>query len=169
MNLKKIIITSFMIAIGIILPVAMHTLPNAGKVFLPMHIPIFIAGLICGGFYGFVCGILTPLLSSILTGMPTGVYLPLMIFELATYGAVAGILFKTITTKNKDFNLYISLIIAMIAGRIVFGVLNALVFNVGEYSLQIWLTSAFVTSLPGIILQIAIIPVISNLLIELSS
>jgi len=66
----RLIITSLCIAIGVVLPVAFHSIPNAGSIFLPMHIPVLLCGLICGPFYGLACGILAPLLSCLLTGMP---------------------------------------------------------------------------------------------------
>lgn len=92
-NTKKAAISAMLIAIGVTLPLAFHAIPNAGGVFLPMHIPVLLCGLICGWLYGLVCGILTPLLSSLLTGMPPMAYLPCMLFELATYGICAGVFF----------------------------------------------------------------------------
>ena len=156
----RLIITSLCIAIGVVLPVAFHSIPNAGSMFLPMHIPVLLCGLICGPFYGLACGILAPLLSCLLTGMPPVAFLPSMLCELAVYGIVAGILFKVVKTKNKQVNTYISLIGAMLCGRLVGGMLNALIFSAGKYTMQIWLTSSFVTALPGIIAQLVFIPVI---------
>lgn len=161
-NLKflKTVIAAMCIAIGIILPMAFHSIPKAGQVFLPMHIPVLLCGLLCGPLYGLVCGILAPLLSSLLTGMPPAAFLPSMLCELAVYGLVAGILYKVIKTKSRQADLFLSLIGAMLCGRVVAGILNALIFNAGKYSLQIWVTGSFVTSLPGIIIQIVVIPLI---------
>ena len=157
---KQMIITALCIAMGLILPMAFHSIPNAGKIFLPMHIPVLICGLACGWQYGLICGILTPFLSSILTGMPPIAYLPSMLCELAVYGLVSGILIHLIHTKKQYLDLYISLIIAMIAGRITMGMLNALIFQAGNYKFNLWITGAFVTALPGIIIQLLIIPTI---------
>ena len=159
-NLEKLVLTGILIAAGVALPIAFHAIPNAGSIFLPMHIPIFICGLLCGFPYGFICGILTPLLSSLLTGMPPAAYLPAMLCELATYGLVSSILIKVIKTPNRYVNLYACLIGAMLCGRIVYGILNSLIFRVGSYSLQLWVTSAFITSLPGIFIQLVFIPAI---------
>lgn len=158
LNLRKMVISALMIALGVVLPFAFHSIPNSGSIFLPIHIPVLMCGLICGWPYGLICGIFTPAFSSIITGMPPMAYLPSMIFELAAYGLVAGLLSQYIHTKKVILDLYLSLIGAMIVGRIVFGILNSFIFNVGSYSLKIWLVSAFVTSLPGIIIQIALIP-----------
>ena len=159
-NLRKMIFTALLIALGIVLPMMVHTIPNAGSVLLPMHIPILICGMICGFPYGLAAGILTPLLSSMLTGMPPAAFLPSMVLELATYGLVSGILAHIVRTKSNLANIYITLIGSMLAGRIVYGILNALIFRAGEYSAQIWLTSAFVTALPGVIIQLILIPAI---------
>ena len=157
---KKMVLTSLMIAVGVVLPIAFHSIPNAGSILLPMHIPVLICGIICGFPFGLLCGIITPLLSSLLTGMPPAAYLPAMICELAVYGLVTSLLIRFVRTKSVYANIYISLIGAMISGRIVYGILNSLIFRAGSYSAQIWLTSAFVTALPGIVIQLILIPLI---------
>ena len=90
--------------------------------------------------------------------MPALPMLQTMIFELATYGAVAGLLIKTIRTKSEYVNIYIAMIVAMIAGRIVFGSLNALIFQQGTYALQVWLNFAFLFAWPGIVIQLVFVP-----------
>lgn len=159
-RIKKMVITALLIALGLVLPMAFHSIPNAGGIFLPMHIPVLLCGIICGFPYGLACGIAAPLLSSLLTGMPPVAILPSMLCELAVYGLVSSLLMHFIRTKNWYVNIYISLIGAMLSGRVVYGVLNALIFKAGNYSMQIWLGSAFVTALPGIAIQIVLIPAI---------
>ena len=156
------IITALMIAAGIILPIIFHAAggPTAGRTFLPMHIPVLLCGLICGWQFGLACGVITPLLSALMTGMPMMAMLPGMICELAVYGAVAGILTHFIRAKGIYVSTFISLAGAMISGRLVLGVLNSLIFQAGEYSLQAWVTASFVTALPGIAIQIVFIPAI---------
>lgn len=161
---KKLALTALFIAICIVLPIAFHTIPNAGAIFLPMHIPVLMCGLICGWPYGLFCGILGPLLSSLLTGMPPMAFLPAMLCELAVYGFVTGLLVNRIQTGKRIFDLYIPLVCAMLAGRVFYGILNALIFKAGSYSLTIWLTSAFVTSVPGILIQLMLVPFLVNIL-----
>ncbi|MGI5850193.1 MAG: ECF transporter S component [Christensenellales bacterium] len=157
---KRLVFSGLCIAISIVLPLAFHSIPNAGNVFLPMHIPVLLCGLVCGWPYGLSCGILAPLLSSLITGMPPAAYLPSMLCELAIYGMLAGVLQKVFTLKKIIADIYIKLIASMIMGRIVYGLVNALFFQVGEYSFTIWLTSAFITALPGIVIQLILIPLI---------
>jgi len=159
-SIKKMVYTAFLVALGVVLPMAFHSIPNAGSIYLPIHIPALLCGIICGFPYGLACGIITPLLSSLLTGMPPTAFLLPMICELAVYGAISSILMRFVRTKNTYVNVIISLIGAMLAGRIVYGILNALIFRVGNYSMQIWMVSAFVTALPGIMIQLIIIPII---------
>jgi len=154
------VITALFIAIGIVLPLAFHSVPNAGRVFLPMHIPVFLCGLVCGFPYGLFCGLLVPPLASLFTGMPPVPILPAMIFELAAYGTVSGLLMNFLPVKNLYARIYVSLIGGMLLGRVLFGVMNAFVFSAGNYSFDIWVTAAFVTALPGIILQIVAVPVV---------
>ena len=160
LSIRKMVIAALFIALGIVLPMAFHSIPNAGRVFLPMHIPVLLCGMICGFPYGLACGIIAPLLSSLFTGMPPVAVLPAMLCELAAYGAVSGLLMRYVRVKNLYVRTYISLIGAMIFGRVFYGILNSLIFSAGDYSMQIWLTAAFVTALPGVAIQIVVIPAI---------
>ena len=157
---KRTVLSALFIAIAIVLPLAFHSVPNAGGVFLPMHIPVLLCGLICGFPYGLVCGIISPLLSSLTTGMPPAAMLPSMVCDLAVYGAVSAVLMRYVRVKNGLAGLYIALVGAMLAGRLVGGALNALIFRAGSYSMQLWLATSLFTALPGIVIQIILIPAI---------
>jgi niacin transporter len=161
---KKLSLAALFIAMCIVLPIAFHTIPNAGSIFLPMHIPVLMCGLICGWPYGLVCGILGPLLSSLFTGMPPVALLPGMLCELAVYGLVTGLLVNKIQTGKRVFDLYIPLVCAMLAGRVFYGIMNALIFKAGSYSLTLWMASAFITSVPGIVIQLTLVPFLVNIL-----
>lgn len=161
---KRLTLAALFVALCVVLPFAFHSVANAGSIFLPMHLPVLLCGIICGWPYGLACGILGPLLSALLTGMPPVAFLPGMLCELAAYGTVTGILTEKIKTGNKLFNLYIPLVTAMITGRLFYGILNALIFRAGNYSMEIWLTAAFVTSLPGIVIQLILVPSIVYIL-----
>ena len=113
---------------------------------------------------GAVTGLLGPVLSSLLTGMPAAPMVVPMTCELLTYGLVAGLLSTYVRTGNITVDLYVSLIGAMIAGRVVNGVLRALIFSPGAYSLEAWLAASFFTSLVGIVLQLAVVvPIVVSL------
>lgn len=157
-TVKKSIITAVCIALCVVLPQAFHAIPNAGSIYLPMHIPVLLCGLICGWPYGLLCGLAGPFLSSVITGMPPMAYLPSMLIECAVYGCTAGLLMQLVKTKNTYADLYISLAGAMLIGRIVAGICRALIFARGNYSMAAWGTSYFVTALPGIIIQLVLLP-----------
>ena len=157
---KKSIATAMCIALCVVLPMAFHSIPNAGSIFSPMHIPVFVCGLVCGWQYGLICGIAGPLLSSLITGMPPMAMLPAMMIELAVYGLVIGILVRIVKTGKIYVDLYISLIAAMLAGRVIGGAVRALIFARGEYSLKAWATGYFVTSFPGIIVHLIFVPAV---------
>ena len=159
-KVKKSILTAVCVALCVVLPQAFHAIPNAGSIWCPMHIPVLLCGLICGWPYGLVCGILGPLFSSLITGMPPTAILPGMLVELAVYGLVTGLMMKLIRTKSLYADLYISLAVAMLAGRLVGGAAKALIFSAGQYSLAAWATGYFVTCLPGIVVQLLLIPTI---------
>ena len=167
-NIRNMVFTALCIAMGLVLPMAFHVIPNAGSIFLPMHIPVLLCGLLCGPYYGLLCGLLVPVLSSVLTGMPPAPVLPGMICELAVYGAISGFMAKKVHLKNELASVYVQLLTAMIAGRILYGILNALVFMSGNYSLSIFIGTAFVTALPGIIIQLLFLPGIVLILNKVS-
>ena len=162
---RRTVLGALFVALCVVLPIAFHSIPDAGTVILPMHIPVLICGMICGWPYGFICGLLGPLLSSLLTGMPPAAVLPPMMVECATYGAVTGLMLKYVHTKHLYADLYISLMTAMIVGRVVSGVAKALIFT-PDITMSAWIASSFVTALPGIILQLVLIPHVVRLLMK---
>ena len=145
------------IAIGIVLPFFTAQIKEIGDTLLPMHIPVLICGMICGWPYGLLCGLMGPLVSSALTGMPPIAFLPAMMVECGTYGLVSGLMLKYVHTQRTYADLYIALVTAMIAGRIVSGIAKALIFTPG-LALSAWVTASFVTALPGILIQLIFLP-----------
>ena len=154
---KNVVLTAVCAALCVVVPMAFHVIPNAGMIFLPMHIPVLLCGMLCGWPYGLTCGLLGPLLSSIITSMPPAATLPAMMVECAVYGAVAGVLMKHVRTGKLYADLYIALVPAMLAGRVISGVAKALIFAPGT-TLAAWATVSFVTALPGILIQLILIP-----------
>ena len=159
-TIKKSILTAICIALCVVLPMAFHSIQNAGSIFCPMHIPVLLCGLICGPALGLLCGLAGPLLSSLFTSMPPMAILPSMMVELAAYGLLTGFMMRLIRTKKIYADLYISLVIALLGGRILGGLSKALIFAAGKYSIGAWASGYFVTCLPGIVIQLALIPTI---------
>ena len=162
MNIKNIVKAALFIALGVLIPQLFHSI-GAGPMFLPMHIPVLLAGFLVGPITGLYVGILAPILSHLFTGMPPAVpMLPIMIFELATYGLIAGILYNRL-----GISLFISLIGTMLAGRIVYGIIVyclIIFFNIKMQGPIIAVIAAVKTGTIGIIIQIIVIPVIVKLL-----
>lgn len=154
---KRIILAAACVALCVVLPMAFHSFPGGGNVFLPMHIPVLLCGMICSWPYGLLCGLLGPALSSLLTSMPPAAFLPSMMVECATYGAVAGIMMQLVRTKKTYLDLYISMITAMVAGRFIAGVVKALILAPGT-PMFAWVTTSLVEGLPGIAIQLVLLP-----------
>ncbi len=157
---RKIVLSAMFIAIGVVLPQAFHMIPNAGSVILPMHIPVLVAGFAVGPVLGAICGFLTPLLSHLIFSMPPAPVLPSMLCELSVYGFMTGLLNQLLKMKKGIAKNYAVLILSMLCGRVTYGILNALIFRAGNYSLNAWLAAAFVTALPGIVIQLLLIPLL---------
>ncbi|MCU0105147.1 ECF transporter S component [Acholeplasma vituli] len=160
-SLYALVLSSLMIALGVVLPYLTASNPQLGSVFLLMHIPALFAGLILGPKYGFLVGVVTPLLRSLIAGMPPLFPQALvMSFEIAGYGFFAGLI-KQLLPK-KDLSVLIALVAAMILGRAVYGLAAWIFYPLAglNFTLKIFLTAAFVTGLPGITIQLVLIPLL---------
>lgn len=157
----KLTLSALFIALGIILPFFTGQVPHFGNMLLPMHIPVLLCGFVCGNPYSLLTGTMIPLLRSLLLGrpvmMPTAVA---MAVELATYGAVSGLLYTRL--KNKKFGTYISLIAAMLAGRLTWGIASLILYRMLEnpFTWELFAAEAFMNAIPGIIVQIILIPAV---------
>ena len=158
-HIKKLVLTAVCSALCVIVPMAFHSILNAGQVFLPMHIPVLLCGMLCGWPYGLACGLIGPSLSSLLTGMPLPAVLPGMLVECAVYGCASGLLLRYVRTGNRYADLYMSLIPAMLLGRVISGIVKGLILTPG-LSLAAWASASFVTSLPGIAIQLLLVPIL---------
>lgn len=164
-KVTKMVIASLLLAIGIILPFLTMQIPEIGNMLLPMHLPVFISGFLLGPGYGMLVGFILPLSRSLLFGVPA--FFPnalAMGFELLTYGLISGLIFKLFKKKNL-LAIYVSLIVSMIIGRGVWGIIMLLfmTINAEAFTFYAFLSGAFITAFPGIILQLILIP--STLLI----
>ena len=158
-RLKNMVLTAFFIALALLLPFLTGQIPQIGSMLSPMHIPVLLCGFICGWPWGLIAGLVSPILRSFIFGMPPLMPMALaMAFELAAYGAAAGLLYRLL--HKKTLSIYISLIAAMLIGRVVFGLAMALLLGIngGSYTLQAFLAGTFINAWPGIILHILIIP-----------
>ena len=156
---KKLVFTAVCAALCVVLPMAFHTIPNAGSVFLPMHIPVLLCGLVCGWPYGLATGLLGPFLSSIITGMPMPAILPSMLVECAVYGLVTGLMMRYVRTGSGIADLYISMVSAMALGRFVAGLAKAWILTPGTAPFA-WVTTSLVTGVPGILIQLVLMPLV---------
>ncbi|MDE7202561.1 MAG: ECF transporter S component [Lachnospiraceae bacterium] len=161
-QIKNLTLSAMFTAIGIVLPFFTGQIPQIGSMLLPMHIPVFLCGLICGWQYGAAVGFILPLMRSMLFTMP-----PLfpnataMAFELLTYGLVAGLLYSR-SRWQCVIALYRSIIVAMVAGRIVWGVVEIILLGINGsvFTWKAFMAGAFLNAVPGIIVQLILIPAV---------
>lgn len=157
----KMVLGAMFLALALVLPFLTGQIPQIGGALCPMHIPVILCGFFCGPVYGAVIGFVAPLLRFLLFGMPpvmpTGIA---MSFELMTYGLVSGLLYKLL--PKKKLYVYVALIAAMLAGRIVWGISRVILFGLGksEFGWTAFMSGAFINAIPGIIVQIVLIPVL---------
>lgn len=157
---KNIVLSAMFLAIGLILPLFTAQIPEIGQMLLPMHIPVLLCGFVCGWQSGAVVGFSLPLLRSAIFGMP--VFFPAatgMAFELMTYGLVAGLLYSRSRWQCLRA-LYRCLLAAMVAGRLVWGVVQSLQLGLSGsgFTMEMFLAGALFNAIPGILLQLVLIP-----------
>ena len=161
-NVKNMTLAAMFLALGLVLPFLTGQIPQIGSMLLPMHIPVFLCGLICEWQYGAAVGFVLPLLRYALFGMPviypTGIAMSL---ELLTYGLVAGLLYA-LSRWQCIVALYRCLIAAMLAGRAVWGIAEIILLGVaGErFTWQAFMAGAFANAIPGILVQLILIPAV---------
>ncbi|MFA5341256.1 MAG: ECF transporter S component [Clostridia bacterium] len=158
---RKLVITALGLALALVLPFLTGQIPRFGSMLLPMHIPVLLIGFICGWPYGIVLGLISAPLRSLIFTMPPMYPVALaMAFEMAAYGAIAGFLYKKLAKKT--INIYITLIAAMVGGRIVWAVASYVLFALAgnSFTFELFIAGAFINAVPGIILQIVLIPVL---------
>lgn len=162
----KLVLAALFMSIGLVLPFLTGQVPQIGNMLLPMHLPVFLCAFICGWQYGGVVGLILPILRSFVFGMP--VLYPnaiAMSVELAVYGLVAGLIYQMIRRRNV-LTVYAAMVPAMLLGRVAWGIVQLLLLGVAHntFTWEMFLAGAFLNAIPGIVLQLILIPAIMSTL-----
>lgn len=160
-KVRTLVLAAMFLAIAYVLPFLTGQIQQIGSMLCPMHIPVLLCGFICGWPWGLAVGVAAPLLRSVTLGMPpmfpTAVC---MAFELAAYGAVSGLMYQALPKKKSS--VYGALLTAMIAGRLVWGAAMFISVGIGggSFGFSAFLAGAFLNAIPGIIVQLVLIPIL---------
>ncbi|NLC47498.1 MAG: ECF transporter S component [Firmicutes bacterium] len=160
MKTHKLISTALLLALGVLLPRIFHSV-RLGRAFLPMHLPALLAGLLLGPGSGLIVGVLTPLLSTLFTGSPPPAIAVPMLVELGAYGLAGGLLYQ-----KRRLNVYLSLVLAIVCGRLVYGLFGATLLPLlGFDPIPVFylFTAGLLEAIPGLVLQLVVIPLIVKL------
>ena len=157
----KLVVSALCLALCILLPFLTGQIPEVGNMLCPMHIPVLLCGFLCGAPWGAAVGFIAPLLRSLTIGMP--VLFPnavSMAFELCVYGFMTGFMHKLL--PKRKLYIYVSLIVSMISGRLVWGFVQFMLlgFNTTEFPFSAFFAGAVTNAVPGIVLQIVLIPIL---------
>ena len=160
-EIKNLTLSAMFLALAFVMPFLTGQIPQIGSMLCPMHIPVLLCGFFCGAPWGLGVGFIAPILRSFIIGMPYMFPTAFcMAFELAVYGFVAGLLHNKL--PKKKINVYVSLLCAMIMGRLVWGLVMFMCmgFDVSAFGFQAFLAGAVVNAVPGIVLQIVLVPIV---------
>ena len=166
LHLQKTVLSALFLSIGMVLPLLTSQIKEIGDTLLPMHLPVMLCGFLCGPLYGLCVGAVLPFFRSAVFGMPpmypNAVW---MAAELAAYGFVVGFIYSKFKHKGL-LQIYISLIVSMLSGRIVWGIVKLILLGVGKngFTFAAFITGGFIDALLGIILQLILIPIIVSVL-----
>ncbi len=161
LRIRKLIYAALYLAIAMVLPFLTGQIPQIGAMLSPMHIPVLLCGFMCGWPWGLAVGFIAPLLRSVLFGMPALFPAAVaMAFELAVYGGMSGLLYRLL--PRKPWAVYAALIIAMIAGRVVWGAVRLVLAGLSgtSFTWALFIAGALTNAVPGIILHLILIPVL---------
>ena len=156
---RKLTLSGLFLALALVMPFLTGQIPQIGSMLCPMHFPVLLCGFFCGGGMGFLVGLIAPLLRSVLFGMPPMFPVAVcMAAELAVYGLVSGTLHRLLPKKKGC--VYVSLLAAMVLGRLVWGAAMMACVGAENFGLPAFLAGAVTTALPGILLQLVLIPAV---------
>lgn len=160
-DIKNLTLSAMFLALAFVMPFLTGQIPQIGSMLCPMHIPVLLCGFFCGAPWGLGVGFIAPLLRSMVLGMPPMFPVAFcMAFELTTYGFVAGYIHNKL--PKKKINVYIALLSAMVIGRLVWGAVMfcCMGFDVSKFGFSAFLGGAVLNAVPGIVVQIILIPVL---------
>ena len=158
--LRHLVYAAVCLALCMLLPFLTGQIPQIGSALSPMHIPVLLAGFLCGPGWAMAVGFVAPMLRHVWLGMPPLITAIAMSFELAAYGLFSGLLYRLL--PKKTVNIYVSLIGAMILGRIVWGITMVVISGVSgsAFTWSAFIAGALLNAVPGIILHIVLIPIL---------
>jgi len=161
-QIVRLSLSAMLLAIGLVLPFLTGQIPEIGSMLLPLHLPALICGFVCGWGWGLAVGFILPLLRSVLFGMPPMIPTALcMAFELAGYGAAAGLLYRMFA--GRKWRVYGALVGAMLIGRAVWGIASLIVYSLlmdSTFALTAFWLGGFVNAWPGMVLQLILVPLV---------
>ena len=160
-HVKYLVLSGLMLAIGLVLPFLTGQIPELGRRLSPLHLPVLLCGFLCPWPYSFAVGLILPVFRSALFTMP-----PMfpdavaMAAEMAVYGLVVSLFYRRL--PKRPVNVYVSLVAAMLCGRIVWGAARYVLMGLSgsEFSLAAFWAGAFVNAIPAIVLQLVLIPLL---------
>ena len=160
-EILRMVLAALCLALAYVMPFLTGQIPEIGSMLCPMHIPVLLCGFICGWPWGLAVGLIAPLFRSFTIGMPPLYPTALcMSLELAVYGAVSGWLHRRLPRKKPY--IYLSLLVAMLAGRLIWGgaMFVCLGIDGGQFTMAAFLAGAVVNAIPGIVVQIVLVPIL---------
>ena len=160
MKVTRLVYAAMCLALALVLPFLTGQIPQIGSALCPMHLPVLLAGYLCGPWWGAAVGACAPLLRHLWLGMPPLVTALGMTFELCTYGLVVGLLYRALPKKFSS--IYISLLCAMVCGRVVWGCAMMVIMGVtgSAFTWSAFLAGALLNAIPGIAVQLVLIPLL---------
>ena len=171
-HIRRMVYAAMFLAIALLLPFLTGQIPQIGGMLLPMHLPVLLCGFVCGPLWGGAVGLVCPMLRHVFFGMPPVLTAITMTAELCAYGVLSGLfhrIFRKLFGEKSMLAVYAALVLAMIGGRIIWGLASSALMLAGqtEFSAAAFFAGGFVQAWPGILLQLVLIPPLYRLMVKL--
>jgi hypothetical protein len=159
-ELRQIPLAALFAALGVVLPPIFHVF-GLGSTFLPMFLPVMLGSMLLSWKFALVLAIFAPLTSWLLTGMPPLVppILPLMLAELVLLALICSVLHV-----HLQRSVWFTLLIAIIADRLLLFFMVTFAASWLSLDPAVFSIALVVSGLPGIVLQLLVIPLALKLL-----
>jgi riboflavin transporter FmnP len=158
----NLVYAAMCLALCQILPFLTGQIPQIAQLFSPMHIPVLLAGFLCGPWWAMAVGFIAPPLRHVLFHIPAYPTFVAMAFELAAYGLITGFLYRRLPRRTPY--IYVTLVAAMLLGRVVSGIANVVLYGLGAregtYTMAMFLSAHFIKAWPALLLHIVLIPIL---------
>lgn len=156
-KVKKAMITAVCIALCVSFMLLLRVFPGAGAIYSPLLTGVIVCAATCGAGCGALCAAAGVLLSAVINGAPSAAMLPAVLAESVVCALISGLIIARVRLSPYN-TLYTALLSGLLIGCAVGGIVQGLLFAPKAPAFWVWAGGYFVSSLPGMIIMLVLVP-----------